>query len=211
MGSITKFIPKVMPYFGILLTLLVVGSLLFLHLSEADVPQEGEWAVPPKVQVCPSAPEWASKADIEKSLAYWEELGFAVSGMEAGLCSDMCTTVGESGEARVVVCNPGYISITLADGAMDIEHLGLTVHPNEGDIPWATILLPSEVSQDPTEDHEEMLPVDAEELVLTHELGHAFGLGHAKTEIIPGLIGRPSGHIMNPSIYKTGWDAEGIE
>ena len=212
MGTPAKIAAKVMPYFGILLTLLVVGSLVFLHFSKAEVPREGEWASTPKVLVCPDAPDWASGGNLQEALNYWGELGFDKVRDERSLCANLCDTVGPDGKARHVPCTPGHISIALAGSGMNMDHFGLTLRPaGETEIPWATILVPHELSQDQTEGHTEMLPAEVHELTLAHELGHAFGWGHVKTEIIPGVIGRPSGHIMHPSIYKTGWDAEGIE
>ena len=74
----------------------------------------------------------------------------------------------------------------------------------KGAITWATILVPSAITG---VDH----MIDREELTLAHELGHALGFGHACTPLLgEWLYGAPRGHLMNPTLQKTGWDMSGI-
>lgn len=186
---------------GLLITVLIVGLLLHLHLQQAQVPklepEKPEPSSPPPIWICDGAPDWAAPS-AERAAAWWAERGYPTSGVTVGECSDLCKLAsGDQGP-----CKHDAITIGLRHQWFGETHVGET-HTDE----HAVILLPSSVQVD---DMVTLLPDDVEDLVVAHELGHAFNLGHTYTPAVGGSVARQTGHIMHPDIRQTGWGDEGV-
>ena len=216
MPSAAKIASKVMPWFGGALTLLVVGSLLYLHLvAKPQTPQEAQWKDEPSLIICQSTPDWVEPDDVTHVLNWWQELGYSVSKVTHKPCVANCSGLNEHGNTRMVPCYEGFITFSLADATLDRTHMAETIRPVGDNIPWAAVVytgvfsLRDETEASKTPDYNKD-PAELKRLTIAHELGHAFGYGHTFTQIGCGLHSTKSGHIMNPDIVSVGWDAEGI-
>jgi len=195
---------------GVLMFVGIVAANLFL---EAEVPKGAGWETPPALRICDTAPAWAGpdSPDLDRALAFWRDHGVLIAGaVERGPCPPGCTGVDEKGRERVVSCVPGKLVIDLTDAveAGNEDHVAACIRPSP--LSWGTILVPSTILLD----SDELPPADVQAIVLAHELGHCLAdrdhvLG---PRLLPGLRLNPkTGHVLNPSILKSGWGDEGLQ
>jgi hypothetical protein len=186
-------------------TALVVGLLVFLHGSTAEVPHLFQ-PLPPghRILLCRDAPQPALDA-LNRAMAYGEAHGIKYGPVQQDGCAVLCNH-----EGRFVPCTPGAITVSLRDTAFDENHCGETVwaEDRQGRITWATILLPERCF---APEDEAKFPKDYYALTLTHELViHAEGRGHTKTAIVKGVAAEKTGELANAQLEKMGWGDEGL-
>jgi hypothetical protein len=158
--------------FNLFLSLLLLSLFILMpqSYSKDSIQKLGVWKNPPIVEMCSSSPVKISQ--IQVGIGWWKMLGYEIGEIKIEKSGSPCDT-GNVG---------GHIIISLSD-KIDVATTYLMVG-DDGKIGWAKILLPT----------------NAKERVLEHEIGHALGLNHNKI----------LGHIMNESYENGGWDAESI-
>lgn len=219
MSKFLEFWGKYGTWFGWAFTALVVGLLIWGHLfARLVVPLTQPWEedVTPSVGVCEDAPDFAEE-ELDRVVDALAERGHIPDHVEPERIP--CTetkTVDDDGVERIIPYKEGWILITLRDQAFDEDHMGETHRWWKKDAEGvqrtyaATILLPSVIlgPDDPTSELE--LPQDAEFLVLLHEYVHAWGYDHVYTRLVGPFFMEKTGHTMTRSIYKGGFNLEGV-
>jgi hypothetical protein len=186
---------------GIGFALLTGGALFALHFRRVEVPRVGRWKIPPNVYLHPGSP--VTERELFAALRYWEGLGFEFGGV-------IITHIEPpSGAIAVTIPNRNWTENsagrawwTVLDdraetaGESNLEDV-VQVHPTSVLITAARVVIDSSLSAaDRT-------------TALRHELGHALGFRHARTEWGP-FVGHPTGHVMHPQLAKCGTGYEGI-
>lgn len=193
---------------GLGFTAATVASIVGLNLGRVTVPRSGRWVVPPRVIVTPGAS--VSLAEVEASVETLRGLGQPVERV----------IVGDPPSSEV----DGAIVIRRRDRHVRPEHAGETRTRVDADgrIRSAVVLIPAlDVRDDPTAQGG-FVEYTAEErrVLLAHELAHACGWGHTHTALLGrnkkgkprmGIVGRKTGHLMNPDVDAMGWSTKGME
>lgn len=192
---------------GLAFTGLTVASLIGLHAGKVVVPRLGRWEQPPRVIITSRSP--VSRAEVDAAVVVLEQLGAQVAGVESG------DPLSESVNGAIVIRWRAH--------HVAPEHAGVTrLQIEDGRIIWAVIYLPRlDVRPDPTAPGG-FLEYSNEEraVLLAHELGHALGWDHTHTAMLGhgkhgrprlGLVGRKTGHLMNPILQRMGWNTRGME
>lgn len=198
-------------WIGGLFTLAVIALLVGLHLfGDSEVPMyEGVTETGTHgLYVCDPVPEdwadvWLGDA-LDSTIELGARAGYDFHDVERGACELCDHTLGP------VACKPGRVALTIRDQQFGPDHVAETrLEAVDGRIRWATVLLPSPVVLADVES-----PFTRDQLawfVLGHELVcHATGHGHVRTQVIPGVVARQTGHICNPSVSGLGTATEGI-
>ncbi len=208
---------------GLIFTGATVASLLGLHLAKVKVPRVGRWSSPPDVLVSSSAP--VKMGDVRKAVDFWRDRGFelgavrptpTIAGPVAGHIliapADRGWRDGKAGRATWLTEYPLGDDELGGDLPEDdyLSHAHDIIEAPEGVIKHAVISLDPLA---PKWDHFE---------ILVHELGHALGFLHCETALFGRrkkdsksgkrkkgdaklrVIGRKTGHVMNPLLSKMG-------
>lgn len=175
--------------------ILVPATLLYLYFFAKPItPRNSEWESPPRIWICDSAPDWVH-GEIDDAIAIWDALGYQVEGVHTGPCGGYYV---------------GEISIHHHPG--QTNHAGLCYRPDgEGTINWGIIQVASHLAAPSGANRHKYgrLPKNPYLNLLAHELGHCLGFGHTYTKVGP-FVAYPSGHLMNPHLWKTGLDVSAI-
>ena len=152
------------------------------HYAESPA-QRFAWDVPPDVRLCGDAPVSAERLD--GALAWWRRLGFRFGEVErVAVCTfrEDGTPLDSSGRVATLA-----VTVVLRGQLAALGLGGETDWSCYGGVPlWVVISLPG--------------GLEAQSLVLEHELGHALGLGHHAQD----------GHVMNPVAARLGIRVDGI-
>lgn len=192
---------------GIVFTLLVVSLLLYLHTQKSKVDPlipDSTYEVNSLV-VCRGTPVYAMGAPLKAALEWWSARGYKVDHRPVARCADTCVTTDGT-----FPCLTGSVSLAPRPTAWSNDHIARTYLLTDGTV---VISLPHQIEpSDPTNGPSTtLLRADIGALVVVHELGHAFNLGHTYTPLGgTGLIARKSGQVMHPKLSGLGWGDEGI-
>jgi hypothetical protein len=213
-----EFWSKYGKWFGLAFTALVVGLLVYLHVFGTPVvPQLRQPASnTPDMWVCTEdGLDWVDEDLFKKVDEFWTAHGHPIGVLKRVPCASIAQC--EFGDRRMAPCEPNNIVVALRDKWFDEEHAGETLSVfdvNTRKTRWSTILVPKKIlgpdgfgefgAEVP------MLPPDAEAIVMAHEVGHWFGYDHVVTRIAGPFFSEPTGHVLNRSIMKAGWGAEGL-
>ena len=202
---------KFAPIFGVVLSVVVIGLLIYLHVfATPTVPKpRSQSNSTPNVIVCDGDVPWVTDDTVNVARTFWNAHGYTMGPTVRQSCATLrqCTTDG-----RMVPCSPGNIVVSLRDKWFSEDHAGETLAVSDktsGDTQWATILLPSKIIA-PDNINAPPLPLDVENLVFAHEVGHWFGFDHVETRIAGPFIAEPTGHLMTKSVFKQGWGDAGL-
>ena len=160
---------------GIAATAAIAGLMVYLHVRRIRAPRAGTWAKAPRVYVY----DGFELTPVRIALGRWAAVGHEHHHLRR--------------RYGPVVDHPGCIVITRDRGQLAPTEKGRTRLTLDGrTIKSATISLAAD------------LEPSRFDLVLTHELGHAFGLLH--------MVAGPDGNIMNPADSgRVGWTFEGVD
>lgn len=210
--------------FGIFFSF-VVGLLLWLHIF--GVPQmeyEGHDFTYEGVVILESTPSWFvenmalmdSKLPDGYRFPRDEEGKFVIKYEEP---EETCT--GDiRGDRAEFPCELGWVTVVLWDEHM--ANCDLSDNCETGIAFWdesgskCVIMIPPKISDAlplgmATSEDAKGLPVNAEALVGAHEWVHCKrGDGHVFTKILGPFYSIPTGHLMHPSTFKSGWGTEGL-
>ena len=206
--------------------LLVVGTLLYLHLSDAEtVPKPGHWDTEKALYVC-DAPDWVS-GNVEEAVEFVKPWATYSSVTVKASCSDIPEVTQCTFKGRQISCVEGAVLLTMASQGYDFGTMEEGGHGDEsnvsakkgsGEILYATSEFPGDledirkiVFDDETlEIKESDWPVNAELLVVIHALLHDEGYDHVVNDLPGPFYAEPHGHIMARSIAKLGKSTVGL-
>lgn len=208
---------------GGLFTLLVVGLLMYLHLSNAEtVPKQRQWTHEKSIYVC-EAPKWVEESFEEALDLVKPWVRYSAVMRLSGSCADAADvdtscTYGD----RTVPCVTGATVVTTADQHFDFGDMEEGGHGDEtlakveketGNIVSVTILFPEDLQSiravGPNLELADW-PPDVQVLVIAHALLHAEGYDHVVNDLPGPFYAEPTGHIMARSIGKLGRSTEGL-
>ena len=173
---------------GAAITAVACGLLAAGHVIEPTVPVYAAWYDRPVVLLVDTAPVGATET--LAALDWWAAKGYFVAG--AALVTEPPPGVVEG----TIVIDGGWLEDnTLGQTRMWWENMP-PHSPNRMTFVYIEIV--------------SGLTTETRFAVLVHELGHAFGFAHVETRLPFGIILRPTGHVMNPYVTKTGEKTAGI-
>ena len=211
---------------GGLFTLSVVGLLVKLHacdeettdvvLEELPAPKD-TWLQPPH-RICDAgmAPTWLVLDVAAEEAEWWKGSGCLVESVTVGPCPDTCTFDIDQGKGkdplvRTTPCAKGYTSMVLRDQWFDDGHAGEALLNVRGD---RVLMFPEVIDafdlDKPVAD-QPVLPANAKQLTVRHEMGHGFNMGHSYTPVVgKAVVAHQTGNAMNPSIFDAGDLRDGL-
>jgi len=160
---------------AIAITVAALSSILAFspNNNDAHIDRIAQWNSAPTIRVCNIAP--TSVREVATAAKWWQDLGYEFDLIYSTNC--------------VNTIQFGTITVTLDEGRLLMNNLlGRTTFYSDTDtneMYWVKIELRSPYTT----------------RVLEHELGHALGWLHTRTE----------GHMMHPNHFDGGWDFIGLD
>ena len=183
---------------------LVVGTFIFQVSTDVTVPRMGSWRLPPRVQVCTTAPGWVFN-EVEIAVEWWEaQAGEELfSEVVRADCVQLCDPghntprIGEAAPGYLPCGGLGIIAVDVQGAGLPVSHAGQTTTMVWKDqLQWAVVELAALTGPEER----------ARNWTLTHELGHALGYRHAEGR------GRMvvKHHVLSPSYTVGGFQTRGL-
>jgi Zn-dependent protease with chaperone function len=192
---------------GYLVTLVLIAFLVLLHSVDPTVPLNDKLNAPitgtVPLLVCRGEVEWVLDPAVYGPVQeLYRPLGLDIQDPKTIDCQAPCYFAQH---ARWAACRAGAILVTLRDQQFRDNHGGETLlEISNRQIQYGTILLPQHIFH--------TKPLSEPEIkTLAHEIGHWMGYQHVLTKLAGPLVSIKSGHLMNPDLYRVGYNTRGMD